>query len=134
MLAGENQRQAEGAFQHFQCLEGGFDRSKSLVQVVSYQMNNNFRICIGLKDMIAELQFGVQFLIVLYDAVVNDGHLAGGMGMSVVLGRSSVGGPAGVANADRAGEWLLLNTAVQVDQFALGPAPVNPAIDQGCDT
>ena len=94
-------------------------------------MDDDLGVGFGLEEVVVAFQFRLQVLIVLDDAVMDDGDLAGRMGMGVVLGRAAMGGPAGVADADGAGQWLFLDAAVQVDQLAFRPAPVDPAIDQG---
>ena len=41
-----------------------------------------------------------QLMIVLNDAVVDQGNFSGTMRMSIGIGNAAVGGPAGMANAD----------------------------------
>jgi hypothetical protein len=51
---------------------------------------------------------------------VNDGEPLGGMRVSVMFGRSTVGRPAGVADADRAGERIARQSGFEIAQLALG--------------
>ena len=104
VLAGEDQRQTEGAFQALQGFRRRLDRTHSPIQVIGHQMDDDLGVGFGLEEVIVALQFGLQVLIVLDDAVMDDGNLARGMGMGVVLGRAAMGGPAGVADADGAGQ------------------------------
>ena len=56
-------------------------------------------------------QLAAQLGEILDDAVVDEGDAVGGMRMGVALGRGAVRGPAGVADADRAGERLGASSA-----------------------
>ncbi len=64
--------------------------------------------------------------IVFDDAVVDDDDFAGAIavGMRVFFGRTPVCGPAGMADAVRPGERLVLDDLFEVAEFAFGAADV----------
>ena len=70
---------------------------------------------------------------VLDDAVVDEGHPLGGVGMGVLLVGHPVGRPAGVADADGAGQAVAAQKRFQVGELALGAAAFDAAVDQGGD-
>ena len=68
--------------------------------------------------------------MVLDDAVVHDGHGADPVRVGILIGRPSVRGPAGVADADRAGRRVLRQELLESGQLApaahhLGPVPID---------
>ena len=71
-------------------------------------------------------QFVAQLQIVFNNAVVDDHHLSGAVRVGVLLGRSSVGGPAGMANADCALDRLGAQDVVEVLQLADRAPQHNP--------
>jgi hypothetical protein len=75
------------------------------------------------------LELGAQFLEILDDAVVDDGHAVDEMRMRVAFGRCAMRGPARVGNADAAGQRLFAEALFQIDQLAFGATamklPVN---------
>ncbi len=63
---------------------------------------------------------------------MHDRDAVGGVRMGVAFGRLAVGGPAGMADADIAGERLALQPLFQRLQFALGaPARQRAMIERG---
>ena len=73
-----------------------------------------------------------QLAEILDDAVMRDRDAVGGVRMSVALGRLAVGRPAGVADADIAGERLAFQALLQRLQLAFGaPAPERAVIQGG---
>ncbi len=89
---------------------------------------------VGLADEFGAVLFQLlaQLAIILDDAVVHHRHLLGGMRMRVVLGRAAMRRPAGVTDADDAGERLLEQALFQIFQFAFGaPAREQPALKRG---
>src|ERR1019366_8476203 len=74
-----------------------------------------------------------QLAKILDDAVRGAGEAVGGVRMGVALGRLAVRRPAGMADADIAGERLARQTRFQRGELALG-APASPgAVIQGGD-
>src|ERR1700732_3865166 len=70
---------------------------------------------------------------ILDDAVVNDGHVFGGMRMGVVLGRLAVGRPARVSDAGMTGERFALHPRFKIFEFALGAAAFEMVALEGCN-
>ncbi len=74
------------------------------------------------------LQLAPQLGEILDDAVVHDGEPVGGVRMGVVLGRPAVRRPAGVTDADRAGERLARKPLLEIFEFAFGAAARQHAV------
>src|SRR5262249_52291266 len=84
-------------------------------------MGDHLGIGIGAERRACFLQLLAQLAEILDDAIVDDGEALGGMRVRVMFGRSAVGRPPGVANADRAGERLTREPGFEISQLALGP-------------
>jgi hypothetical protein len=78
-------------------------------------------------------QEGLEVEVVFDDAVVDEDHAVGTMGMGVGFGGAAVGGPAGVADAAAAGDRSFLQDLFQIPQLPLGAADLDPAVAQGGD-
>ena len=76
-----------------------------LFVIIINQFGDNFRIGLGVKAVAAAKQLFLQFLIVLYDPVVDCHYhpVVAEMGMGVNLAWLPVGGPTGMADAAAAG-------------------------------
>ena len=74
-----------------------------------------------------------QLVEILDDAVVDDRDAVGRMRMRVDLGRPAMGRPAGVADADRAGERLASQPLLEVLELAFGAAARQVALLQRRD-
>jgi hypothetical protein len=96
-------------------------------------MGDDFRIRIRLETALGFLQFFLQFLIILDDAVMHDGHLICCMRVRIALRRVAMRRPARVADADGAAERLFLQLVGKVDEFAFGAAAFDLAINQRGD-
>jgi hypothetical protein len=82
-VAGEDQRQGIGAFQP---RKGGLrrvDRGQALSQQQVQQLCHRLGVGFGGKNLPGRLQFGTQFRMVLYDAVMHHGDPRGAMRMRV---------------------------------------------------
>ena len=79
------------------------------------------------------LELVAQLAEVLDDAVVHHRDAVGGVRMGVALGRPAVGRPAGMADADDAGERLAREPVLEVAQLALGAPAVELAVLQRGD-
>src|SRR5262249_60001646 len=77
-----------------------------LAEIARQQMGNDLGIGLGFEPMAERAQFAAQLIEVLDDAVMDDGDAVGGVRMGVGFARAAVGGPAGVADADRACQRL----------------------------
>ena len=96
-------------------------------------MGDDFGVGLALEDPPLGDEFVAQRLEVLDDAVVDQGNLAGCMRMGVVLGRRTMRRPAGVGDADQAGERFGLHLAGEIVELALGAAAIEPIIVDGAD-
>src|SRR5262249_16129040 len=95
-------------------------------------MGDDLGIGIGAERRAGFLQLLAQLAEILDDAVVDDGEALGGMWVRVIFGRSTVGSPARVADADRAGERLAREPGFEIAQLALGtPACTMPGFGSG---
>ena len=133
LLAGEQERQREGALQPLQRRGAGLARRHLPVEIMADQMRDGLGVGLGVEDLAEPFQLLPQLAEVLDDAVVHDRDPVGRVRMGVALGRPAVGGPAGVADADGAGDRRLAEAGLEVDELALGAAALDPAVDQGGD-
>ena len=133
VMAGEDDAESEGALQLLQCLAHGGDRCRAAIHFVGNQMNDGFRIGVGLEAMSLGLELGAQVPKVLDDAVVDDGDLRRHMRMCVALGRTAVGCPARVSDAGPSGKRLDEQALFEIAQFAFGTAAFERAGFDGRD-
>ena len=133
VLAGEDERQGEGATEARQCHGDRLDRSPALVHFIGDELRHDFGVGLGLEPDALCLEAGFQLAEILDDAVMNHREFVGRMRMRIRLVGLSVGRPAGVANPDQAGQRRLVEFRLKVSQFALGPAAVEPALIEGGD-
>ena len=106
---------------------------KPLLQVVGDQMGDNLGIGFGVEAVLLLLQFRLQFLIILDDAVMDDGHTVGRVRVGIVLGRRAMGCPTGMADADIALERVGIQLASQIDDLARSAATLDMTIGKGRD-
>ena len=119
-VLGADQGDAEGALD---LLEGG---AHAVHQVARFGMEEpdqlHQRLGVGLGPELDPLSFevGAHRGVILDDAVVDQGEAAGrvDMGVGVAVGGGPVGGPAGMGDADRAGDRLAVEPG-----FEVGDAP-----------
>jgi hypothetical protein len=122
MLA-ERDRQREGTAQAWQ---HGFHRllgRGTVLDLARDQVGHDLAIGVAFERAPVRQQLVAQRLEVLDDAIVDQRHLGGGVGVGVVCGRRAVGRPAGVGDADRAGRGIALQLAHQVGELALRAPP-----------
>ncbi len=96
-------------------------------------MRHHLGVGLGLELMALLQELMAERLEVLDDAVMHDRNASGHVRMGVVLGGCSMGGPAGMADADGAVERCSLEHGFEIDELALGASPFDPTVDQGCD-
>ena len=96
-------------------------------------MRNDFGVGLGDEFGALGLQLAAQLDEILDDAVVHDRELFGGMRMRIVLGRTAVGRPAGVADADSSQQRLAGEPLLQILELALGTPPRQHAVLQRRD-
>ena len=99
------------------------------------EVRQHFGVGLGVEDVALGEQVVLQLLIVLDDAVVDDGErtVVGFVGVRVAFGRYAVGGPAGMAHA-RGGHGVGTSgeTLFEGRELALGPDGIEFAIlDEG---
>ena len=96
---------------------------RAALHLLADQVRDHFGV--GLGDELGALgcQLVAQLAEILDDAVVHDRELVGGVRMRVVLGRTAVGRPAGVADADGAQERLAGEALLEILELAFGAPP-----------
>ena len=85
-------------------------------------MSDDFGIGLAFEYAALGGEFGAQFLVVLDDAVVDDGKLAGRVRVGIGRGRRAVGRPSGMRNADIARRGITGQHVRQIGEPALGTA------------
>ena len=127
-LVGRDDRNGEHAGQQLHGLADGFFQrdlvSVAALQVLLDQVGDDLGVGLGGEPVAFLDELLLQADVVLHDAVVDDDDLSGAvtMRMRVLLGRTSVRGPAGVADAVGAIERLQPDDLFQIAQLALSAA------------
>jgi hypothetical protein len=100
---------------------GGFGGE---VELVFDEVGDDFSVGFGGELVALGEEFGLEGKVVLDDAVVDDDEGAGAvaMGVGVFLRGAAVGGPAGVANAEGAGDGAGGDYGFEVAELAGGAA------------
>src|ERR1017187_3382908 len=83
------------------------------------KVGNDFGVGLRLEFAAGGLEAIAQDGVILHDTVVDDGNRSGPVGMRVLAGRSAVGGPAGVTNAESAPGWVFSEKFFERRQLAL---------------
>jgi hypothetical protein len=96
-------------------------------------MGDHLGVGVGAKCRALFLELIAQFAEVLDDAVVNHRNPVGGMGMRIAFGRSAVGCPAGVTDADVSSKRLTRESGFEIAQFTLGSTTTEPSAFQSGD-
>ena len=78
----------------------GAEQIVATSQIVMDEVRNHLGISLGFKLIAKRLQALALLLVVLDDAVVDQGHPLAHVRMRVLLGHAAVCGPAGVADAE----------------------------------
>ena len=132
-MAGEDDAQREGAVQPLERGGGRLLGRHALGQVEIDQLRHHLGVGVAFEALAGGGQFRLQFRVILDDAVMHHRHARGGVRVGVALVGNAVRGPAGVADADAAGQRVGLQQRFQIGQLALGAAALDPAIHQGGD-
>ncbi len=111
VLAGKQEGERKRAAQPRQRRFHRLDRRRAALHLLADQMGDDFGVGLGDEFGALGLQLAAQLDEILDDAVVHDRELFGGVRMGVVLGRTAVGRPAGVADADGARQRLAARAA-----------------------
>ena len=120
LLAREQEGERKSAPQPRQRRGHRLDRRKPVLHLVGDEMRDDFGVGLGRELGALRFQLSAQLAEILDDAVVHDREPVGGVRMGVVLGRPAVRCPAGVADADRAGERFARERCFEVLQLAFG--------------
>ena len=112
LLAGEQEGERKSAAQPRQCALDRLDRRRAALHFLGDQMRDDLGVGLGRELGALPFQLAAQLAEILDDAVVHDRELVGRVRMGVVLGRPAVRRPAGVADADRAGERFAREAAL----------------------
>ncbi len=132
-MATENDRDGERAFEPLQGSGGRFLRTQILAQEIGHQMGYDLRIGLGAHLVATGGEFLAQLPEILDDAVMDDGRHVGRVRMGVDFVRDAVGGPARVADADLAGQRILIEQVSEIGELALGAAALDMAVHQRRD-
>ena len=98
------------------------------------ELDQHLGVRLALKGDALGHQVGLQRAVVLDDAVVDDAHAGGGVGMAVDVAGFAVGGPAGVSDAAEAlGQVFCLQLAAEHFQPALALDDVDAAFQRQRD-
>ena len=99
----------------------GLEEILHRLQVMVDAMRDDFGIGLGAELIPGAFQLGTQFLVILDDAVVDDGQtVAGNVRMCVALARHSMRGPAGVGNSQVAVQGRAIQRLLQHLHLPLG--------------
>ena len=96
-------------------------------------MRDHFGVGLGDEFGALGLQLAAQLDEILDDAVVHDRELFSGVRMGVVLGRTAMGRPAGMADADGSQQRLAGEALLQILELALGAPPRQHAVLERSD-
>ena len=132
-MASEDHRQGVGAFQPAQRGTGRGDRGHAAFEVQVDQLGDRLGIGFRAEFLALGLQLRPQFGVVFDDAVVHQGDERRAVRVGVAFGGRAVGRPAGMADADAAGQGVPLQRVGEVAKLALGSAAVDVAVHQGGD-
>ena len=93
-------------------------------------MGHHLGVGLAFEDVALGHQFGLQLGEILDDAVMDQHNPARLVRMGIGGGRSPVGGPAGVTDADRGSQRLCQQDRLQFPDLALGPTALNAPVHQ----
>ncbi len=128
VLAGEQEGERERAAQPRQRGADRLRRRAAVLHLLGDEMRDHLGVGLGPELGALLHQLFAQLAEVLDDAVVDDREAVGGVRMRVAFGRPAVGRPAGVADADGAGERLARELGFEIAQLAFGAAAREVAV------
>ncbi|MGK2228110.1 MAG: hypothetical protein ACI9GK_001940 [Devosia sp.] len=133
LIVAEHEGQSEGAAQLFERIGHGLFGLSAPGQFARHPERHGFGIGLG-GGLIAILGQIDQHVAVVFDnAVMHHTNAIGGVWVGIELSGGTMGGPAGMANADRARQWFGRQFLGQIAQLALGAAAGDIAISQRGD-
>ena len=132
-LAVEEKGQRVGALEPSDGLLGGVAGGEALVEERLAEKRYGFGVCLCLGAVALLCELFTKRLEILDDPVVDDGNGARAVRVRVQFGGRAMGRPTGVADASFSGKRFVNEEVGQVDEFAYGSAPVEPALVHGRD-
>ena len=132
-MVAEQDRQREGAVKARQHGGDGRLRLEPLRQLVGDEMGDDLAVGLALEGSALGLHLLAQRLEILDDAVVDHRDAVDDVRMGIADGRRAMRRPAGMGDADLAGQRLGGELARQIVELALGAAAVEPPVDDGAD-
>ena len=106
VLSRKQKRECERAAQPRQRGRHRLGGRVAILHLLRHEMGNDLSVGIGAELRPRPLQLLTQLTKILDDSIVNNREALGRMRMGIILGRSAVCRPAGVADTDRARERL----------------------------
>ena len=134
VLAGKQEGERESAAQLLERGGHRLGRRLALFHLIGDEMGDDLGVGFAAEFRAVLAEPFAQFAEILDDAVMSDRDAVGGVRMRVALGRFAVRRPAGVADADIAGERLLRQALFQRGELALGASAAERAVIQSGDT
>jgi hypothetical protein len=121
VFAGEQEGERKRAPQPRQRSGHRLGRRAAALHLPRHEVGDHLGVGVRAEFRARPFELLAQLTEILDDAVVDDGEALGGVGMRVAFGRPAVGRPAGVPDADGAGQRLTREPGFEVAQLALGP-------------
>ncbi len=133
-MPGEDHRNRVGPLQTAERLAGSVTRRHPLIEVEIDELRHALRIGFG-RELTAHSQhLGLEFLVILDDAVVHDRHAIGCMRMGIGFIGQSMRRPACVTNGRHAGKRLHIENGLKIIQLSCRTATGNLPVDEAGDT
>ena len=134
LLAAKDDGERESAMKAPQ--DGGhrIDRGLASLQFGLDEVDDGFGIGLGFELVPLGGQLVAQLAEILDDAVVNGRDIACLMRVGVGLVGDAMGGPAGVANADGARQWIAFEQLLKIAQLARSASAAQLTIRDGRNT
>jgi hypothetical protein len=132
-MCAECDRQREGAAQARKDSLYRVFGSSTVLDLAREQVRDHFGVGVAFQRTAFAAQFGAQFLVILDDAVVDDGEVFGRMRMGVGLVRCAMRRPAGVRDPNFTRCGLPLQLFDQIGKLAFGAAADQVSIVDGAD-
>ncbi len=133
LFAFKQERQRKGTIKAGHGFGGGFNGRNPFAQEAFSQKSYGFGVGLGLKVEPLGLQLFAQLFVVFNNAVVNNSHIACTMGVCIVEGWGTVGGPAGVTDAGFPGKWFMHQRVRQIHQLPGSAATPQFAVIDRCN-
>ena len=133
LLAVEHDGEGEGAFEPPEHGAHRLARRPTAGQRLVDEMGHDLGVGLGGEILAPGNELVLQLPEILDDPVMDDDHLAGDMGMGIGLVGHAMGGPAGMADAGRPAQRLLVQPACQAVELAWRPGAGHSAVAENRD-